>query len=396
MTPVETRKRKSFGAKEQCRTNKGKHLGGPLVSHTPCGAYREDMPTQCQDDSKAEQMGPPRSNREDAARSANKQHNETATGFKNENQASPPPSVEPPRQPKTIPFMTRVRIGAVRAFLMAWVRCFSLSGLYQLGRFFGTVEFLIDYNRRRRVNRKLLSFFKDEFPNDWRRRATWRYFMRIRCDKMFYTIIDRIPRDKLMNRIKRVGWEHLDDALAQKKGVYFALCHFGSHHVAALIMALLGYELAGVRDPKESPVRRYIQEKYRETFPEMSRVKLFHATSFPRDIYRHLKNNGILASLLDADRKRSEQTRTFPVTVFGEEREFLVGPLQMAIRCGATTLQGFVISRRNFYYELVVTPPLIDPKTVTDESETIANVIQLYADSVEQFAREHPDHLMNI
>ena len=310
--------------------------------------------------------------------------------------ASSPPPESPSRQPKPISLLTRIRIWTVRAFLVSWIRCFSLSGLHMLGRIFGTLEFAIDYNRRRRVDRKLQSFFKDEFSPAWRRRTTWQYFMRIRCDKMFYTIMDRIPRHKLMNRIKRIGWENLDDALKEGKGVYFALCHFGSHHVAGLIMALLGYELAGVRDAKESPVRRYIQEKYRETFPEVSGVKLFHATSFPRDIYRHLKNNGILASLLDADRKRGEQTRTSPATIFGEEREILIGPIQMAIRCGATTLQGFVVSRPNFYYQLIVTPPLIDPKTVTDESETIANVIQRYADGVERFAREHPDHLMNI
>ncbi len=295
-----------------------------------------------------------------------------------------------------IPLISRLRIMCVRGFLMAWAGAFSLSGLYLLGRFFGTLEFLCDYKRRRRVDRKLLSFFKDEYPASWRRRVTWQYFMRIRCDKWFYAIMDRLPRQKLLSRVKRVGWEHLDAALAEGRGVYFALCHFGSHHVAGLIAALLGYEVAGVRDAKESNVRRYIQQKYRETFPEISRVKVFHATSFPRDIYRHLKNNGVLASLLDVDRKRGAQAKTYPVTIFGEEREFLVGPLQMAIRCGATTLQGFVESRKNFYYRLTVTPPLIDPHTMGDEAETIARVIQEYANGVERFAREHPDHLMNI
>ncbi len=295
-----------------------------------------------------------------------------------------------------IPLFARIRIMCVRAFLMAWARAFSLSGLYLLGRFFGTLEYCCDYKRRRRVDRKLHSFFRDEYPASWRRRVTWQYFMRIRCDKWFYAIMDRLPREKLLNRVKRVGWEHLDAALAEGRGVYFALCHFGSHHVAGLIAALLGYEVAGVRDAKESNVRRYIQQKYRETFPEISRLKVFHATSFPRDIYRHLKHNGILASLLDVDRKRGAQAKTSPVTIFGEEREFLVGPLQMAIRCGATTLQGFVESRRNFYYRLTVTPPLIDPHTMGDEAETIARVIQEYANGVERFAREHPDHLMNI
>ncbi len=297
---------------------------------------------------------------------------------------------------KPIPAITRMRIWLVRSFLVTWIRCFSLSGLYHLGRFFGTLEFFVDYKRRRRVTAKLHSFFKDEQSAAWRREMARRYFMRIRCDKMFYTIMDRIPRGKLMNRIKLIGRENIDNAMADGRGLYVALCHFGSHHIAGLMMALLGYELAGVRDQKESAVRRYIQDRYRETFPEVSAMQMFTATSFPRGIYRHLQNNKIVASLLDAERKRGEHTKTFPATIFGEQRAFLIGPLQIAIRCGSTTLQGFVVSRRNFYYQLIVTESLIDPGTVVDEAETISHVVQRYADGVEAFARRHPDHLMNI
>lgn len=316
-----------------------------------------------------------------------------------ENRGPQPPTQNDPalqKTPRPISPLALARIWFVRTFLMGWARCFSLSGLYLLGRFFGTLEYLVDYKRRRRVDLKLREYFKDELPASWRRRVTRQYFMRIRCDKMFYTIMDQLPRSKVMKRIKLFGEQNVTDALAKGKGVYVALCHFGSHHIAGLMMALLGYHLAGVRDPHESRVRRYIQEKYRRTFPEVSKMKLFAATSFPRGIYRQLKANRIVASLLDADRKRGRQTKTSTATMFGRPRDFLIGPLQIAIRCGATTLQGFVVSRKNFYYRLILTPPLIDPDSVTDESATIADVLQRYADGVEQFAREYPDHLMNI
>ncbi len=297
---------------------------------------------------------------------------------------------------RPVPLMVRARIAAVRAFLVAWTRAFSLSGLYKLGQFFGTLEYLTDYKRRHRVHSKLRSFFKDEFESSWYRRKTRRYFMRVRCDKMFYTIMDRIPRGKLMNRIKMIGREHLDTALAEKHGVYVALCHFGAHHVAGLMAALLGYRLVGVRDPKESHVRRYIQNKYRETFPEVAEMQMFHASSFPRELYRHLRDNRIVASLLDVDRKRGDRTRTHPVEIFGERREFLTGPIQIALRCQAPTVQGFVESRRNFYYRLIIRPALINGQGATDEDEVVAQAMQRYAEGVEAFARQHPDHLMNI
>ncbi len=301
-----------------------------------------------------------------------------------------------PGQDRPIPILICARIAFVRAFLMTWSRLFSMSGLYLLGQAFGTIEYLVDYKRRRRVGVKLRSLFKDEQPAAWYRRMTWRYFMRVRCDKMFYTIMDRIPRGKLMNRIKFMGRGNIDAALARGNGLYVALNHFGAHHVAGLMTALLGYQLVGVRDPRESPVRRYIQRKYRETFPEVAGMEMFMSSSFPRAIYRAFKQNKLIASLLDVDRRRGDNTKTYPVRFFGETRDFLVGPIQIAIRCGATTIQGFIESRRNFYYRLTATPPLIDPGAITSEEQAIADTMQRYADGVEQFVRQHPDHVTNI
>lgn len=307
----------------------------------------------------------------------------------------------PPTPDAPIPLLTRARIAFVRAFLVAWARCFSLTGLYRLGQFFGTCEYLCDYNRRRRVNSQLTRFFRDQATPAWRRRMARRYFMRVRCDKMFYTIMDRLPRAKLMNRIKFIGREEFDAALARGRGVYVALCHFGSHHVAGMLMALMGYRLVGVRDPKESAVRRYIQQKYRETFPEVAAMKYFYAGAFPRELYRHLRDNSIVASLIDVDRRRGEHLSTATVTLFDEDREFLTGPIKIALRCGAAIVQGFVISRPKFYYRLVLAGELDADATPAggseaDEDARIVRMLQQYARRVEDHARECPDHLMRI
>jgi len=301
-----------------------------------------------------------------------------------------------PDQPLKLPALLRLRIALYRGLLVLWARCFSLTGLYRLGQVFGTLEYLCDYNRRRRVHAKLRELFKEEYTPAWGRKVAWRYFMRIRCDKYYYTIMDRIPREKVLKRIRMINRHFIDDALSEGNGVYVALCHYGSHHVAGLMMGLMGYELTGVRDAKESPVRRYIQQKYKETFPEIGRIRVMHANSFPRELYRRFQENGMVCSLLDADRRRGETTRTYPVTIFGEQRNFLTGPLQIALRCGARVVQGFVVSRPKFYYQLVVAPPLVEAGHRGDESETVAAVLQQYAHGVERFARERPDHLMNI
>ena len=86
--------------------------------------------------------------------------------------------------------------------------------------------------------------------------------------------------------------------------------------------------------------------------------------------------------------------KTCPVRIFGETREFLTGTLQVALRCGAAIVQGFVVSRRNFYVRLIVRPPLYVPGADDGpSSDTIAELMQKYADGSEAHVRAHPDHL---
>jgi lauroyl/myristoyl acyltransferase len=304
--------------------------------------------------------------------------------------------VEASAPEKPIPAIVRGRIWLQRAFLVTCVRCFSLRGLYLFGSCYGTYEYLTDYKRRGRVHRKLREYFGESHPASWYRRVAHRYFMRTCCDKFFYMIMDRIPRSKLMNRIKVINPDEVDAELAASRGVYVALCHWGSHHVAGLMMALRGYPIAGVRDEKESPVRRYIAQKYRDTFPEVANMKMLYSTTNPRQIMRHMQSGGVLASLLDVARRRGDQSRMVPVQIFGQMREFLVGPIQLALRAKAGIFQGFVVSRKNYYYQLICAGRLTSPDDTGDEDATIATVMQRYADNVEAFARAHPDHLMNI
>lgn len=297
---------------------------------------------------------------------------------------------------RPLSWFTRAKFELVRSFLAGWTTIFSLSGLYALGQLFGTCEYLLDYKRRRRVAAKLARIFPEGLTPSRRRLIVWRYFRRIRCDKMIYLILDKVPRDKLLKRVRWHGREHLDTALARGKGAYIMLAHYGSHHVAGLILALLGYRIAGVRDPREAPIRKYVQRKYAEVFPEVAAMRIYYADTFPRQFYREFAENSLLCSALDIDRFRGEHLKTCPVTVFGQKHEWLTGTLQIALRCGAPVMQGFVISRKNFYFRWELSAPLVDPDTARDEPAVVAAAMNKYAANIEKHARQHPDHLMKI
>ncbi len=294
--------------------------------------------------------------------------------------------------------LDRAKFMCVRAFLWGWARCFSLKGLYLLGQFFGTCEWLINAKRRRRFRQRFYETFGDAAAQIttpvWR--ICWQHTMRIRCDKLFYLIFDKLPREKILKRIRMHNRDIFDEAIEQDKGVYVSMSHNGSHHVCVLLMALLGYKTAGVRDRNEGALRRYVQQKYEETFPEFKAIRMFYADTYPRDIYRCFREKFILGSALDVGRQRGAHLRRAKVTMFGQEREFLTGTLQIAMRCGAPVMQGFVVSRKNFYYHLIGKGPLVEYGTKEPEEVVLQKAMQAYADNIAAHLLAYPDHISKV
>jgi lauroyl/myristoyl acyltransferase len=325
---------------------------------------------------------------------------ETARVARQSVSAAPLPQAAEPRRAgleRRVGLLARAKFGLVRWFLWAWVRAFSLRGLFYLGQYFGTAEYLINFKRRARCRRELRRIFPEGLPRGRARQIVLRFFRRTRCDKLFYLIFDLLPREKILRRIRFHGREHLDEGLARGRGVYVMLSHHGSHHVAGLLMALLGYRCAGVRDPNEGALRVYTQQKYAETFPEFAAIRLLYSDGFPREIYRCFQENRVVGTALDVGRIRGVTLKTCPVEIFGQKREFLTGTLQIALRSRATIVQGFVVSRRNFYFQLVVRPLYIpDQAGVDGRPGLIAELMQKYADGIAAHVREHPDHLSRI
>ena len=312
--------------------------------------------------------------------------------------AHPPSGPRASFAARRLPWYVRVKFGIVRWFLWAWAHSFSLKGLYVFGRAFGTIEYEIGFKRRARYRRELRRVFPEGLDSSRERHIIREYFCRTRCDKLFYLVFDRLPKDKILRRIKFHGRAYLDVALRRGNGIYVMLSHHGSQHVAGLLMALLGYRCAGIRDRNEGASRLYVQQKYAETFPEIAAIRVLYANSFPREIYRCFRDNLVVGSALDVGRVRGSTLKTCPVRIFGQQREFLTGTLQIALRCRATVAQAFVVSRPNFYFRLIVKPPLRVPDggPNADSPERIAELMQQYAEGIEAHVREHPDHLSRI
>ena len=295
--------------------------------------------------------------------------------------------------PSDISLWQRFSFTVVRTFLWGFASLFSLRGLYLFGRFFGTLEWLVNYKLRGRFRRRLKDVLGDHLTAGQRRRETWRYVTRTRCDKMFYLILDLVPEEKVLARFHYQGTELIDQALARGRGCFIALSHYGSNYLGGMLMTRSGYDVVGIRDLHGGGLRRFIQQLYERRHPEMRTLKVLNANAYPRDIYRCFQDNRLVGAALDAFRSRGEGKRTVQVDILGTKREVLVGTIQIALRCGAAVLQGFVISEKDFHYRLDVLGPLVPETATTDTPELLNQVMQAYANNIEEYVRRYPSHV---
>lgn len=287
---------------------------------------------------------------------------------------------------------TRIKYMAIRAALLAIATLAGLNGLYVFGWFFGFCEYLLQYKRRTRIRRRMEQIFDPPLPTGRRRRITLDFFCRIRCDKMIYTIMDRISRRKLLARLETEGLEHLDRALERGKGTFFMFSHQGSHHLGGILLTLKGYPLIGLRDPNESPLRLYIQQQFEKNFPKLRDLQIIPTDAPARPYFHAFKSNQIVAAAMDVWRHRGN-VRTVDVTVFGETRPFMSGMTHIALRSRATVVVGFLLSLPFYRYKLIVHPPVADPDTATDAAETVQHAMQAYATLIESHTRKYPSHI---
>jgi KDO2-lipid IV(A) lauroyltransferase len=280
----------------------------------------------------------------------------------------------------------------IRGAILGLRKLLGLDGLYRFGQIFGYCEYLLQYNRHRRIYRRLDQIYDPPLSKAEKRNIVREFCVRVRCDKMIYTIIDRIGRQEILNRLEIAGKEHLDRAVARGKGTFFMFSHQGSHHLGGILLTLAGYRLIALRDPNESPLRIYIQQQFEKTFPEFRDLRITPTNSFVRPFFDAFRSNEIVAAAMDVRRDRGN-VRTVPVKLFGNEEQFLSGMTHIALRCQSVIVVGFVLSFPGYRYQIAFYPWLTDPEQAVDDDDTVRDIMQKYANIIEDHVREYPSHI---
>ena len=268
-------------------------------------------------------------------------------------------------------------------------RLLTPAGYYRLARVWGTLEWVFDYKRRRRFATALRRIVQREPTPRERRRETRKYFMQSRCDKVFYLAICTLHPDKWRRFITIENSELLDEALGQGHGCYLCFGHYGSMQLFLTLLSAAGYQNLAVREKHESSLRRFVQDRIRNRYPDFKRTTWLFSQGSPRHLYRWLRGGGVMVSAMDV-KPWHETQETEEVTIFGRRKRFVSGPIRIAAKCRSPILMGFITPGKNFEYRIDILGPLHDPQAQPDTPPNPGELMQTYADHLEKYLTAAP------
>jgi len=253
---------------------------------------------------------------------------------------------------------------------------------YAICRFIGGV--LYQFNKRGRANIRLnlqrtMGPDTPEAELDRRTRLTFNY--------VIYNYFDlfRLPAltDKRVDELVTVeGWENIEAALAEGRGIVMTSAHLGNIEVVLYAMLLRGLSIT-------IPVERVAPPElfdYITALRSSKGLKLIPIDGSLLDLLRTLKKGGVAGVAGDRDITGTGQIVNF----FDHPAQLPDGHIRLAIKTGAPLVVGF--SRRNpdHTYCAHFLPPYHPPTSGTQE-ERVAAGLKFIVGEMEKAIRQTPE-----
>ena len=189
--------------------------------------------------------------------------------------------------------------------------------------------------------------------------------------------------EQLRELVEVQNLEHLDSALAHKRGVIFVSAHIGNMEAGSAALPLYGFQLLAAADRlRPDFIWQYIIRARAQW--GVSLVPVEHAG---RRMLRALRRQRMVALVADVGMKATGGVR---VSFFGKDTYFPAGPARIARLSGAPLVFGCAIRNSRGTYDIVLSAPIIPSPTANAISD-MESITQQVADHLESLIRRFPD-----
>ncbi|HEU4556273.1 MAG TPA: lysophospholipid acyltransferase family protein [Longimicrobium sp.] len=180
--------------------------------------------------------------------------------------------------------------------------------------------------RRRVVEENLRAAFPEQSA-DWIKRTTLATYEHLGRESAAILRLSKLDRQAIVHRTVPVGWDELNEALEEKKGVLLVTGHYGNWEIAAATVASRGIPIAAI-------VRRQGNRLVDARLDQLRRnlgVETITQREAPSRVPRLLRKNGVIGIVGDQDARKAGVFVPF----FGRPASTHRGPALFALKLGA-------------------------------------------------------------
>jgi len=251
-----------------------------------------------------------------------------------------------------------------------------------LGAAGGTLAYLLNRRARAAALRNLAVICPDLTERE-RRRLAIRTFVHGAWSYLELFVLAHTGPDKLRAAYRIVGWEHLDAALADGRGVIMVTAHVGAPSVTGQLVALHGVQANVVVEPMRPAALHRLINHLRGAFGIRT---LPIDASTVRHIVAALRRNEVVGILADRDVAGSGEILPF----FGRPTRVTTAAATLARRTGASVVPAIAFRTGAFHGVGRIEPAVEIPTTSSPAGDARAGTLRIL-ERIERFVREHPE-----
>ena len=282
---------------------------------------------------------------------------------------------------KDRPVRHRIEYGLYLA-IKTFLRALPHAATRTVGRGLGSLAHALD-RRHREIARRNMALALPEIGDAERRRLVrecFRHFGAALCDAISSTRFDAVG---ICRHFTLEGWEHLEQAEALGRGIFFLTAHIGFWELAPPVLGLYRGPLSIVVRPADNPWLDRELAALRGRFGNNTLPK--HGAA--RKMLETVRRGGRVGILID---QRVMAKEGIEVPFFGHPA--LTSPIlaRMSLRTGAPVVPVSIYPETGGRYRLVARPAILPPEGAVDEETPVAELTRRYLAVAEDDIRARP------
>lgn len=247
-----------------------------------------------------------------------------------------------------------------------------------IGNLIGNFTWVFIPKRRKQMAMRNIQLSLNTTPKETQMiaKASWTRFGKMIMDVLAIPVLQK----EIKKRVRFIGIENMDKALADGKGVVLATSHSGNWEMLGAVLAMCGYPLVGVAQKQANlAMDRFINE-YRT-------LSGMHVTykSGVREMIRLMGQGMIIGILMDQDAAEDGVILPF----FNRDASCPQGTAFLARMKKAPIVPTFITEDKDGYYTITCQMPIYVEET-SDKNEDIRRTIQSLNTIIENHIRKYP------